>query len=194
MARLNAFERKIRITANLQNPATYNRLSGVGGPQAEEHLLSSLLNKEHEQLEPEIPTETASSDRIVGIRNLKTFAGGDPIKLNIKFNLYKVSSQHRIAKGWTIMVASADRTGSPLHVSHPRTTLRLGEPIDIRSGSSFAIRRFKKVEGYFDRPSIDIRFNKVTIFVYNQEKSLILKEVFTIEDKLSLSSTYMPSK
>jgi hypothetical protein len=186
MARLNTIERKIRITANLQTPATNNGLSGVGGPQAEEHPLNSLSNNEPEQLEPEIP-ESESKDRLVEIRNLKTFVGENPIKLNIKFDLYKVDPQHRIAKGWLIMVASADRSGSPLHVSHPRTTLQLGEPIDIRSGSSFAIRRFKKVNGYFERPSMDVRFNRVIIFVYDQEKSLILKEAFPIVDKGSPS-------
>ncbi len=63
-------------------------------------------------------------------------------------------------------------------------------PIDIKKGDSFAIRRFKKVEGYFDRPSIDVHFNKVTIYVYNLDKSLILKKAFPVEDRPGLSSFY----
>jgi hypothetical protein len=97
-------------------------------------------------------------------------------------------------RGRIIIVAETDRTGSLRHVSYPRIKLRIGEPIDIKKGSSFAIRRFKKVEGYFERPSTDVRFNKVTIFVYNQDKNLILKEAFSVEDRLSLSSFSLLSK
>jgi murein DD-endopeptidase MepM/ murein hydrolase activator NlpD len=50
LSRLNTFDRKLRIIANLQNPAPYNRLSGVGGSQADEHPLSSIFNKEHDKL------------------------------------------------------------------------------------------------------------------------------------------------
>lgn len=50
LTRLNTFDRKLRIIANLQSPAPYNRLSGVGGSLAEENNLSSIFNKEHNRL------------------------------------------------------------------------------------------------------------------------------------------------
>jgi murein DD-endopeptidase MepM/ murein hydrolase activator NlpD len=49
LAYLNAFERKLRIIANFPAPATYNRLSGVGGSVRDEHQFSSL-NKEYNRL------------------------------------------------------------------------------------------------------------------------------------------------
>jgi hypothetical protein len=49
LAYLHAFERKLRIIVNFPGPATYNRLSGVGGSVGDEHQLSSL-NKEHNKL------------------------------------------------------------------------------------------------------------------------------------------------
>jgi soluble lytic murein transglycosylase-like protein len=130
-----------------------------------------------EEPDPEISTEIAKNEQIVGIRNLKTFAGEDPINLNIKFDLYKLSPRHQIVRGRIMIVAETDR------VSYP-----------IKKRSSFAIRRFKKVEGYFKRPSIDVRFKKVTIFVYTLDKNLILKEAFPVEDRISLSSFSQQSK
>ncbi len=50
LSRLNAFDRKLRIIANLQSPAPHSRLSGVGGSLTDEHPLSSLFNKEHDKL------------------------------------------------------------------------------------------------------------------------------------------------
>jgi murein DD-endopeptidase MepM/ murein hydrolase activator NlpD len=50
LSSLNAFDRKLRIIANLQSPAPYNRLSGMGGSQGDERPLSSIFNKEHDKL------------------------------------------------------------------------------------------------------------------------------------------------
>lgn len=50
LARLSNFDRKLRIIANLQSPAPYNRLSGMGGAIAEDHPLGSIFDKEQEKL------------------------------------------------------------------------------------------------------------------------------------------------
>jgi len=50
LARLNAFDSKIRVIANLQSPPPNSSLRGVGGPEAEESPLTSLFQKGNEKL------------------------------------------------------------------------------------------------------------------------------------------------
>ncbi len=50
LARLSNFDRKLRIIANLQSPAPYNRLSGMGGAIVEDHPLGSIFDKGQEKL------------------------------------------------------------------------------------------------------------------------------------------------
>ena len=50
LTHLKAFERSLRIVANFQSPALYNRLSGVGGSLPDNNLLSSQSNKDYDKL------------------------------------------------------------------------------------------------------------------------------------------------
>lgn len=127
------------------------------------------------------PAET--KDQRVGIRDFKTVDSKDPSRLQVNFTIFNKDSQHRLVKGRIIMVAARETKEPPIYISFPRVPLRWGAPANPKMGYRFSIRRFMKIEGYFRKPSVDIRFDKVTIFIYSWDGTLIFREEFPIEER-----------
>ncbi len=151
--------------------------------KSESRALPGADKESMEKSNAKKPLEFNVVNQVMDIRDFKKIKDQDTSRLKVIFGLYNQDPQHRVVEGRIIMVATKDQPGSPIHISYPQASLSSGRPINMKMGYRFAIRRFKQIEGYIERPSIDLRFDKVTIFVYSLDGNLILEEAFIIEDK-----------
>jgi hypothetical protein len=164
--------------------ASLKAKSKQGSGKAPKSRVSSRIDKgSREKSDVKKPLESMVERKKIGIRNFKKVEDRDPMSLKVRFGLFNQDPQNRIVEGRIIMVASKDQPEPSLHISYPSIPLSSGRPVNPKRGYRFAISRFKKIEGNFNRPSYDLYFDKVTIFVYSLNGDLILKEVYEIEDR-----------
>lgn len=98
----------------------------------------------------------------------------------LRVQLTKRTWDGELLRGYTaILIEDAARPGRFL--THPPLTLREGRPAEPDEGEPFAIRRLKPIEFEFDLPQ-DFRMREVRILVYDRSGSLILEQVFPVED------------
>lgn len=155
-----------------------------GSGKAPGSEVSSSIDKgSKEKSDVKTSSESMVEGKRMGIQNFKMVKDQDPMSLKVRFDLFNQDPQRRIVEGRIIMVASKDQTKRPLHISYPSIPLSSGRPINPKRGYRFAISRFKKIEGKFTRPSYDLYFDKVTVFVYSLNGGLILKKTYIIEDR-----------
>jgi hypothetical protein len=151
-------------------------------------LSSSLQTRLTEQEEATVLYPSEAKDRKVGIRNVRTVELEDPYRLQVNFTIFNNNSQNNLVKGRTIIVVARETKKPFIYQSYPQGPLRLGEPTNPKIGRRFAIRRFVRIKGYFKKPSLDIRFDKVTIFIYSRNGTLMSKGEFPIEERLDEKS------
>lgn len=136
------------------------------------------------------PTDSMSRGEIregfkeVGIRDFRLAHSQNKSRLDVRFTVFNKKPNHRVMNGQIIMIASKETEKPYSYVSYPQGLMRWGEPLNPNKGHRFTIRSFKQIKGYFERPSKDICFDKVSVFLYSLEGILLLKEKFAIDEIL----------
>jgi len=158
--------------------------------------LEQAMAKEPKEIKPGAKMskeEIKESEKKVGVRDFRLADSKDPSRLQVQFTIFNKDSYRSIVNGRIIVVASKETVEPYFYVSYPQTSLKGGEPTNPNTGYRFAIRKFKQIKGQFKRPSMEICFDHVSIFLYSPKGTLILREKFSIdenfckENKITLS-------
>ncbi|MBW2353308.1 MAG: hypothetical protein JRF51_08800 [Deltaproteobacteria bacterium] len=120
------------------------------------------------------------SGPVVGVRNLTTRKTGN--RLSVKFRLVKVKPDGNQTTGYIFMIASDTASDPPRLWSHPRTTLKNGEPVDYKQGQVFKVRNYRTIRGKYSFDSETETPSLLTILVYDESGRLTLRKRFPIED------------
>ncbi len=160
-------------------------------------VLEQAIAKGQKVMEPTDPVSQGELSEVfkgVGIRDFMLVDPSDTSRLRVRFTVFNKELNRRAVNGQMVMVASKEAEEPYFYVSYPQVPLMLGEPSNPNKGNRFTIKNFKQIKGHFERPSTDICFEKVSIFLYSREGILLLKEKFAIDEILCKEKMAMLTK
>lgn len=170
---------RLELLRSLQDEVENTRKELYRARQRLKFLEDSLGHAKDRDIKDAGPEPEASAPPVVTVKNLTTKQAGQ--RLSVKFRLVKIKPDGTQTTGYIFMIASDLKSDPPRLWSHPRTTLKNGEPVDYKQGQAFKVRNYRIIRGrYFLEPETAPP-SLLTILVYDESGRLRLRKEFPIE-------------
>ena len=153
-------------------------------------LSSEPVSESDQQERPKITTEVKPSEEPPGKPDLPSLVAVEDFKVTYEpgrqtcraiFTLRNVSTDPKQISGYTAVVLKNDQLPQEQWLTMPNVTLRAGKPGGAKRGQYFSIARFKKVYFVSTHQTDPVRFDRAVVFVFNQQKKLILEKEFLLQ-------------
>jgi len=141
-----------------------------------------------------IPEKQRPADDSGPVEKVEKILGESPVKvedlavkedgttLTVTFRLVNARKDENPVNGYVHMIVMDKASDPPQLWSYPKVAMRDGIPVNYKRGQIFFIKRFKTIRGeYFLDSKTDVPL-EVTVLVYDQSGTLILKKGFEVKN------------
>ncbi len=129
------------------------------------------------------PVEKKSNETketFVGIDDFTVRKNGSG--MDVRFKLVNLRQDKAVISGYVHIIAIDSKSDTPKLWPYPKTTLQNGIPANYKQGESFAINRFKIIEGKYSFESKAESPSVIMVLVYDKFGILSLQKEFEVED------------
>jgi len=102
--------------------------------------------------------------------------------LDVHFKVINLHQDEAVISGYIHVIAIDSKSDPPKLWPYPKTTLQNGIPVNYKKGESFAINRFKIIEGKYSSESKADGPSLIRVLVYDKLGNLSLQKEFRVED------------